>query len=148
MKKRKQRGTGYKYVDGPAPVRMPEQAVLEAMQGAKLANDSYKFKSLFVREMMDAHQRMMNEVMNEPPPEGIQLSYADMVIVRARQRHMTTLTRKLAGWLAQQMWLCPSSATLRDRCEQKTMEYPFDIRGHVIVAVCILDKLTTPGETT
>jgi len=121
---------------------MPKQVVIDAMQKAKLANDCYKFKSLFVREMMDTHQSVMNETSG-----GVQLTYDGMKALRARQRYMTVIVRKFASFLAQQMWLCPPFATLLDRCKQKTMNYPFSVKGYVMMAVYILDKLTTPEGT-
>jgi hypothetical protein len=96
LKKRKSRGTGYKYFDAPTSVPMSSDDFIRALQSAKLANDACRYQSLFTREMMRMHTQAFNLI-----AEKTEISTQDMEKMEMESR---PAAMQMARYLAKELW--------------------------------------------
>jgi hypothetical protein len=142
MKKRKQTGTGYKYISSPSIKGLPREIVIAAMREAKFADDRYKFQSLFVREIVWLHNEAVSQLESEMDGE---LSNADRVILSQRKARLSAQVQSLAGFLARLLWKGLSRDDISERIEERSgTNWPADGRAIVAATNYVLDKLTAP----
>jgi hypothetical protein len=143
VRKPKQKGTGYKYVDSPSIRIVPRETAISAMRQAKLANDRYKFHSVFVREMISLHRQATCELDSEI---DFNLTNADRLIVLRRQAYLSVSVQTISGFMARLLWNSPPTDEFLQRAKERIANLRFDGRAYVIAACYVLDKLTAPEK--
>jgi len=141
VRKRKQKGTGYKYIDGPPAKALPSETVITAMKQAKLANDRYKFQSVFVRELIRLYGQILDAVENET---SLDLSAAEHSIVNRRRARLLQQAQTLSGSIARLLWGCPPADKFLSCISDKVNIALPNVHAIVFISNYVLDKLTAP----